>query len=429
MAARVLTIQVSVSGVKAAVVDAAGLKCVGNVGESGPLADTTRPQVSVERLWSQVAAAVCRVAGFQDRIDGVALSCFTGGPVLLDKADRPLLPIWLPSDTCSRAAARQVWADVGEEFLDTTSSRPLPGMISAVVFRQQHQEDNYLTHKARTLLDVNGWLAFRMTGEKRFDPAGACATGLFGTLTDRKWSQRWCDYFEIESDWLPPVVDSDTTVGHLHPSVAAELGVAPGVPVKIGTDETAAAVLAAGLGPGDLLDVQLTGPDQLATLVDKPSAHEARRTRLLGKGDAFLHVSEEALGPRALPWVRQLCFQEQSLTQFEQALDQAQKRDTAVSLEPANLFGSDLEIDARRASLRNLTSAADRLDVLAAVLKAIGLEHRRARDNVGLTKTPRRVFLSGHDVGLFRSVLRDYAQAEVVEVDHAALRGVAKLFH
>jgi sugar (pentulose or hexulose) kinase len=429
MAARVLTIQVGVLAVKAAVVDVDGLECLGNVGHSGPLAEGSRPEVSVERLWSQVTAAVRQVTCFEDRIDGVALSCFTGGPALLDAADRPLLPIWLPSETCSRSAARQVWADVGQEFLHATGSRPLPGKISAVVFRQQHQQDNYLTHKARTFLDVNGWLAFRMTGEKRFDAAGACATGLFGTLTDREWSQRWCDYFEIERAWLPPVVDADTTVGRLHPSVAAELGIAPGLPVKIGTDETAAAVLAAGLEIGDLLDFQLAGPYQLVTLAQKPVAHSARRVRLLGIGDSFLNVSEDPLGPEALPWVQQLCFHDQSPAQFMQTIELARKRESMVSLEPANLFGSDLEIDARRASLRNLTISADRIDVLAAVLNAIVREHWRARDSIGLAETPRRVYLCSDGVSLFRTVLPEYAQTNVITVEHAPLRGVAKLFH
>src|SRR5262249_20364132 len=159
--------------------------------------------------------------------------------------------------------ARQVWAAVGQEFLAATGNRPLPGGISAICYKQQLNDEPYLRHRMRSYLHVNGWLAFHMTGERAFDRGNACFTGLFGTMADRQWSQRWCDYFEIDPSWLPPVVSGSVTLGTVRAEVAAELGVPPGLPVKIGTADTSSAILAAGMQKGDLMHV--VGTTQVLT--------------------------------------------------------------------------------------------------------------------------------------------------------------------
>src|SRR5262249_59118792 len=130
----------------------------------------------------------------------------------------------------ARPPARQVWAEVGPEFLATTGNRPLPGGITALCYRQQLSEDPALAQRVRSYLHANGWLCLRLTGERAFDPANACFTGLFGTLTDQAWSPRWCAYFGVDPAWLPPVVCGSATVGGLRPEAAAELGVPAGIP-------------------------------------------------------------------------------------------------------------------------------------------------------------------------------------------------------
>src|SRR5262249_25909090 len=155
-------------------------------------------------------------------LEGVGLSCLTPALVLLDKADQPLAPIWTHLDRRARPAARQTWAAVGPEFLATTGNRPLPGGISAMSWRQQLDDEPYLCRRVRSYLHANGWLTLRMTGERAFDRANACFSGLYGTLTDRAWSERWCQYFEVEPAWLPRVVCGSTTLGTLRSAAAAE---------------------------------------------------------------------------------------------------------------------------------------------------------------------------------------------------------------
>lgn len=434
----IVAFDIGIHSVKAAVLNTETGQAVGPIAQAAMVLDSPCPEafeVPAERLWRALAAvsrAAVQQAGVSGKagqdIAGLGLSCFLSGLVLLDKADRPLQPIWMPHDRRSRSAARQVWNAVGEDFLHTTGSRPLPGATSVLCLRQMLTADPYLLHDVRSYLHAGGWLAFHMTGRKAFDAANASCSGLFGTLTDRQWSDRWCEYSEVEKDWLPPVLSASATVGTLRAEVAADLGVPAGVPVKLGADEICSAALAAGMEVGDL--VHLAGKTQLmAVLTDKPAAAPPRVTRLLGFGDAFVQVAHNPVGANALEWLRALCFHDQTEKEFYEAtIPAALDRQTRVTLDPPFLAGAPLEIEACRASFRDLELTTDRLDLLAALLQAMIRRHREALAALGKGGALRRIFLSGDGSGVLRRLLPGYQDADIHTLDESSLRGVARLF-
>jgi sugar (pentulose or hexulose) kinase len=55
-----------------------------------------------------------------------------------------------------------------------------------------------LTRHVKRYLHLKGWLGLRLTGQGACDPANASMSGLFGTLTDQRWSPRWCQFFQVE---------------------------------------------------------------------------------------------------------------------------------------------------------------------------------------------------------------------------------------
>ncbi len=426
---RILSLDVGAAAVKAAVLDAGAAKPIGPVAQTPFALD--RPTVEAaelptNRLWAAVTAAAREATRGLSDIEGIGLSVQSHGLVLLDKTDRPLGPIWTDLDRRSRPAARQVSADVGEEFLQTVGNRPLPGGISAMTYRQMLTFDPYLVHQVKGYLHVNGWLGLHMTGERAFDPGNACLTGLFGTLTDRQWSPRWCDYFNVDPACLPPVIDASATLGSLRADIAAELGVPPGIPVKLGSGEIASAVLAAGMAPGDILHI-LGSTQLLATLTEQPQPSPQLLTYQLGVGKLVLQVAQNPVGIAALDWLRELCFREQTSEEFyRQTIPQALDRPTRVTLDPPYLGGDRLEIESRRAAFRDLTLATDRFDLVAAILEAMTRCHRQAMAHLGLSSVRRR-FVTGGTVERLAELLPECAGAEWVE--EASLRGVARLFH
>lgn len=428
----ILALDVGTSSVKAAVLEVATGRPLTSIARATlalhhPTTDAA--EILASEVWAAVGTAARRAAReHPEGIDGVGLSCLTPALVLLDAAERPLGPVWTHLDRRARPAARQVWAAVGEEFLATTGNRPLPGGISAVCWRQQLNDDPYLSHRVRHYLHLNGWLGFRLTGQRAFDPANAGFSGLFDSLTARSWSPRWEAYFEVDPAWLPPVIDGDVQLGTLRSAAAADLGVPAGVPVKLGTADTSSAMLAAALKTGDLLHV--VGTTQvLAAITHEPRPDARRLTRPLGVGTAFVHVTHNPVGGIALDWLRQLCFRDQTPAQFfEETVPKTLERPTRVMLDPPYLGGDRLEIEARRAAFRELTLTTDRLDLLAALLSGMRRHHREAVAALGLGDRFERVFLTGGGAEFVRSAIPEYARQGVHILEEGSLRGVARLF-
>lgn len=462
----ILALEVGTAMVSAAVLDVATAQLRGDYWKFNYIPNSPTPdaaEVPAPRLWHAVVGAARQavhasgVAGQAGAdIAGIGLTTFAPGLMLLDKSNEPLAPIWMPKDCRARPAARQVWAHVGEEFQATIGSRPLPSVISALAYRQQLSADPYLSHRVASYMHVNGWLALHMTGVKAFDPGQASATGLFDTMTDQAWSPRWCDYFEVDRAWLPPIIDGSTTVGTLRAAVASELGVPAGIPVKLGTDFLGSAMLAAAMEPGDLLHI-VGATQTLAALTDRPSTAPRRWTRRLGVGPRFLHVTHNPIGSAAVTWLCRLCFRDQWGTTefFDATLPQASQRATRITLDPPFLNGDDLEIEARRAAFRDLELTTDRLDLLAALVNAMQQRHQEAIGNLGLRESVRRTFLAGAGVPIpnhlmpryrqgatvrgwflggagvpmIRQLLPGYECEQVVILEHGPLRGVARLFN
>jgi xylulokinase len=434
----ILAIDVSPSNVRAAVLDVESCQPRAGIARAEIAADAPTPdaaEVPAMRLWEAVASAArqaVRQSGVAGQmgldVAGVGLTTFLPGLVLLGKDDEPLTPIWTPGDRRSRPAARQVWAHVGEEFLAATGHRPVPGNVSALAWRQQLSSDPYLSHRTHAYLHVNGWLAFHMTGVKAFDSGNASCTGLFGTLTDGQWLPRWCDYFEIDRSWLPPVMCGSATVATLRSGIANELGVPSGIAVKLGIGDLASAMLAARMEPGDLLHV-VGATQALAALTDRPASAPRRWTRRLGVSPRFMHVTHNPVGIEALAWLRTLCFREQSEDEFYgSTIPRARERMPRVSLDPPFLAGDCLEIEACRAAIRDLELTTDRLDLLAAVLGAMIKRHRETVENLGVGASFRRIFLAGAGAERVPRILPDYETATIETLSDGALRGVARLF-
>lgn len=426
----VLAIDVGTSAVKAAVLVPESGEFLGPlVREYFPLESPTPEHAVVdpEQLWQAILRAG-RTAASGLAVDGLGLAVFTPGLVLLDEQQKPLTPIVTHFDRRSRPTARQVQAEVGAEFLTSTGNRPLPGGISVITFR--HLAGTYpgLPRQVRSYLHVNGWLGLRLTGAAAFDPGNAGFTGLTELSAPRSWSSRWCAYFGVCEDWLPPICPGDRTLGPLRPDVATELGLPAGLPVKVGVADTSAAALAVQAQPGDLLHV--VGTTQvLATLTSAPQPHPARLTRPLGVADWFLHVAHNPVGGVAIEWLRRLCFADQSDEAFyQQTLRSAADRQTSVVLAPPYLGGDRLEIEPRYAGFQNLSLTTDRLDLLSALLEALRQGHRQALASLDLQQPPERVFLSGRGAEWVRWLLPEYASSTVNMLEEGSLRGAARLF-
>ena len=113
----ILALDIGTSSVKAAVLDVETGKALGPIAHvheqlEAPAAEAE--EVPAERLWQAAGAAArqavqrAHVAGTAADVAGVGLSVMTPALVLVDKQDKPLVPVWTHLDRRSRPVARQV---------------------------------------------------------------------------------------------------------------------------------------------------------------------------------------------------------------------------------------------------------------------------------------------------------------------------------
>ena len=430
--AHILALDIGTSSVKAAVLD----RRTGD--PAGPVAkvdyDLAHPtpdaaEVDAGHLWDAISQAATAALESAPAPGGVGLSTLTPALVLLDAAGRPVAPIRIHLDRRSRPVARRVLADRGPAFLAETGNRPLPGGISAVTYAQLATDLPAVPGRVAHYLHANGWVAWKLTGRFGFDPGSAGFTGLFGTLTDQQWSAEWCGYFGVNRAWLPPVLDGRATVGGLTADAANAWGLAAGVPVKLGVPDTSSAMLAVGLGPGELLHV--VGTTQvLGVITPTPAPAADRLTRRLGAGPAFVAIVHNPVGGVALDFLHQLAFRDVPAADFfDRAVPAAADRPTAVKLDPPYLGGDRLQVEPRAAGFTGVTLGTTRDDLLAAVVAAMRAGHTAALATVGFDPAAGgRVYLTGGGAEVVRRVLPEYARAAVTMVTEGSLRGCARLF-
>ncbi len=192
------------------------------------------------RLAESVREALAR-AGDGAEVVGIAASAVRFGSVVLDRGGRTLLAA---TNRDSRAAldALALASEAGAELQARTGHWPLAvgtlGRLAALA-KQGRLAD------AHTVLALNDWVAWRLTGELATDLSQAGVSGVFDVAAGR-WAEDVLARVGASPALMPKVVEAGTRLGALLPAAAEALGLAPGIPVAVGGGDTQCALLALG---------------------------------------------------------------------------------------------------------------------------------------------------------------------------------------
>lgn len=158
-----------------------------------------------------------------------------------------------------RADQQAVWLNRtlgADEVLTFSKNRADPFYTAAkLLWFKEHESDRY--NKIHKILQVNGYINFRLTGTYSMDVAHASITQLYD-VNKKTWAYDVLAACGILPSILPDVYDSTSIIGVISNEVAEETGLHPGIPVIAGTVDGAAAALEAGvIKPG--IAVEMTG--------------------------------------------------------------------------------------------------------------------------------------------------------------------------
>jgi xylulokinase len=428
-------VDVGTTGVRAVAVGPRG-EVVASAGRSYPLA-MPRPgwtEQDPDDWWRATRDSLTEVArAVQGRVVGIGLSGQMHGAVFLDAAGISIRPAILWNDQRTEDQCREITERVGEQNLLRIAGNPaLTGFQAPkVLWLRQEEPDSY--RRVAHLLLPKDYIRHRLTAEMATDVSDASGTLLLDLRT-RAWSRELTDRLEIPIAWLPEVQESPAHTGYVRPSLAAELGIGPSVPVAAGAGDNAAAAIGVGvIAPG-------VGTSSIGTsgVVFAPSA--TFKPEQGGRVHAFCHaipggyhlMGVTLAAGAALGWWRDVLG---SKTSYEQLADLAA---TAVPgsdglLYLPHLFGErSPHLDARaRGAFVGLTARHTRAQMTRAILEGVVFSLRQSLEIISVLTPVAAIRATG---GGARSRLWLQLQADIYDrpvsvmlVEEGAAYGAALL--
>ncbi len=248
--AHLLGLDISTTGAKALIVDAAG--------EVKAVANTPQPISQPKPLWSeqnptdwwlgmrrsiQLALADAGLDGGD--ISAIGLTGQMHGLVLLDAAGQVLRPAILWNDQRTQAQCDWMTEQLGEaRLIELTGNPAVTGFTAPKVLWMRDNEPKIYARAAQILLPKD-YIRYKLTDAYATDLAGAAGTSLLN-VAERAWSDEVLAALDIPRAWLPPVHEGTEVTSVISEAGAAATGLQVGTPVVGGGGDQAAGAIGMG---------------------------------------------------------------------------------------------------------------------------------------------------------------------------------------
>lgn len=191
----------------------------------------------------QVVAAAAIAPG---DVAGIGVDAVGWTPIPVDRGGDPLFPalIWL--DRRAQVEAQQVSERADADDLIRLSANPLDAayITPKLLWLQAHHPRIF--EATACFLTASGFIVAAMTGIKTCDLTQAYGFHCFD-MANARWDADAADRLGIPLDKLPPLHQPTDIVGMLTSAAAAQMGLAPGIPVIAGALDAAVGALGAGV--------------------------------------------------------------------------------------------------------------------------------------------------------------------------------------
>ncbi|HLK13007.1 MAG TPA: FGGY family carbohydrate kinase [Candidatus Binatia bacterium] len=176
------------------------------------------------------------------RIRGVIATAQREGCVFLDAAGEVL---YAGPNLDARAAAEgmEVMEKLGARLHRITGHAPpyIFALARYGWFRKRHDAT-----RIATVLMLNDWITYRLSGERGAEPSNASESMLYD-VSRRAWSDEILGALDVPREILPTLREAGARVGGVTAAAAAATGIPEGTPVFVGGADTESALLGSGV--------------------------------------------------------------------------------------------------------------------------------------------------------------------------------------
>ncbi len=314
-------------------------------------------------------------------VAGLAVASVGESCVLIDAGGRALAPslVWFDRRTEEAARALATRIDPERVFQITGLAIDPTLTLCKLLWMGQHWPE--VVARARHLLCIADWIAYRLCGEIATDATLASRT-LYFDIHARRWSEEMLALADVDSRLPGRVLPSGSALAPVRPAILAETGLGGRPVVAVGGHDHLCGSYAAGItGAGMLLDSM--GTAEAALLVTTaPLRDRAVLRHGLIQGAITTHRTLSYLGGAinssggAIEWFRRLSGGAPHETLIAEARSAGPGSQGVVFL-PHLVFAPSPEPDtASRGAFVGLTAHATRGALYRAVLEVLSMQLR-----------------------------------------------------
>lgn len=221
------------------------------------------------------------ISGFENQVEAIGFSVTNPTLVLMDKELNPIRPgIPYLDNRCQKEVELAVKSLGGpDNYFNRVGNRPSPSTCTAALINYLKKNEPEVWAKTYKAGFLNTFLAAQFTGKVAADPTTASYSGILNVREPYDWDDELIKISDIDKDILPEIKPSYHKVGGLSRSMAQNTGLREGIPVAIGSGDTAAASFALGLKQhGDMFESMGTS-EVMTFCLDKPDLDQAFMNR------------------------------------------------------------------------------------------------------------------------------------------------------
>ena len=185
--------------------------------------------------------------GFEgNEVAGIGCGGQMHGLVVLDEQDNVIRPAILWNDGRTAKQVDYLNNEIGKDKLSSmTANIAFAGFTAPKILWIKENEPENFARIAKIMLPKD-YINYILTGVHSCDYSDASGMLLLD-VAHKRWNREMLEICGISENQMPQLFESYATIGHVKPSVAAELGLSENVAVCAGAGDNAAAAVGTGV--------------------------------------------------------------------------------------------------------------------------------------------------------------------------------------
>ena len=338
--------------------------------------DVDKVEMDPNLLLGALEGGMRALSSFAREIELVAFCTFSPSGVYMDDRFQLQYPVITHLDRRAKAQSKRIIDEIGaESFQAITGILPFVGGASVTTLKWMLENEPDVMKNVKTYAHLPTWLYARLTGVLATDPVNASMTGMYETVTSAGWSKEILNALGIDPALLPEIHPAGSLLGCLTKEFADLCGLRQGIPVALGSNDIASALVGADCTESGMALNVCGSSEMISVLTHIPATHPRyylRKSAIEGLWQCYSTM----VGGFGLDWFyRQLCREMSEETFYQDYLPACIRRfeqESTVFCEPY-LAGDRQSLSLKRGAFCGLTLESTREEMLLALLKGMNL--------------------------------------------------------